>query len=271
MSGVGLLPKILKEKYDIPIVITEHYSGYALNTVNNNDLFQAKENLKKADKFFAVSNFYRDKLNRLFNSDKIKTVPNNLGEEVEGFGKYVKKNEIFTFIVVGNLFSIKNQKIAIIAFKEYLKFHPNAILNIVGMGGEYINLKKLTIDLKIQDHVFFLGKLDRSDTLFQISKSHVLLVTSKVETFSVVTIEALALETLVISTKCGGPEMLINDSNGIICDNPSLYYQSMIEIYENYENYDLRRVRSECISKYSGRNISKILIKEYSKLLYSEK
>lgn len=264
MISIGAVPELLSKKYNIPIVITEHYSGYALKNISDISLKEGLKNLNISSKFFAVSDFYRDNLNDLFSTNKIKTLPNNLGGLVLEKINNIKKNNKFTFVCVGNLFPVKNQKLAIYAFYKFLEKNPSAQLNIIGSGQERKRLEGIVNSFNIQNNVTFLGKLDRDQTLSEISKAHVLLVTSIVETFSVVTIEAFALQTLVISTKCGGPEMLINQSNGIISeDEASSYAQAMIEIYEKYDSYDLLKVQNSCIAKYSGEKISSLLESEY--------
>lgn len=271
MNGLGELPYIFREGGDIPIIITEHFSGYALREVSEKTIIQGFKNIEISSKFFAVSNFYRDNLNDLFKTDKIKTLPNNLSDLVILKSKSILKNINFTFICVGNLFPVKKQYLAIKSFKDFIGIHSNAHLNIVGIGPELKKLEKLVEALGLQKNITFLGKLDREQTLSEISKAHVLLVTSKIETFSVVTIEALALQTLVVSTKCGGPEMLINQNNGIICKDEASYTQAMIEIYEKYDSYNLKSIQEDCIEKYSGEKISSLLESEYLEVINRKK
>jgi len=267
ISGMGELPYILNKQFNIPVVVTEHFSGYALNKIKFKEIEQAKKNLKISSRFFAVSDFYRNNLNKLFNTNIIKTLPNNLGGLVIEKSKYIKKNKDFTFICVGNLFEVKNQELAIFSFKKFTELNSNARLNIVGMGPEFHNLKDLVKSLDLDKKVNFLGKLNRGDTLSEISKAHVLLVTSHIETFSVVTIEALALKTIVVSTKCGGPEMLIDQTNGLICEFNENYAESMIKIFRNYSVYNLEKIQNNCLKKYSGEVISKRLMDEYLDVL----
>ncbi|WP_313036201.1 glycosyltransferase [Acinetobacter sp.] len=266
MWGMNEIPSFIRMKYNFPVVITEHCSAYVSDKIENEQLKFGKKNIKNSSAFFAVSDYYSAYLNNLFNVNTIRVMPNNISKQVEKIDN-IKKSDVFTFICVGNLVEIKNQKLAIISFEKFLKINENSKLKIIGDGPNLKDLIELVAKLGINNNVVFMGRLDRARTLHEISTSHVLLVTSKIETFSVVTIEALALMTLVITTSCGGPEMLVNSLNGIVCKNKDLYHDHMLYIYNNYESYNLNQIREQCLINYSGKNISALLIKEYSKLL----
>ena len=65
------------------------------------------------------------------------------------------------------------------------------------------------------------------------------IVNSNVETFSIVTGEALALGKPVIATRCGGPEGFIHESNGLLIapkDNAALA-AAMLEIRSRHGEF----------------------------------
>ena len=45
MISIGAVPELLSKKYNIPIVITEHYSGYALKNISDISLKEGLKNL----------------------------------------------------------------------------------------------------------------------------------------------------------------------------------------------------------------------------------
>lgn len=268
MSGLYDLPIFLKNKFKFNVVITEHSSGYVLKKPVQEDYNIFKKNIDSADKFLAVSDFYAEYINSIALVNKVEVVPNNLNKDIlkEKYSDF-NKREKFTFIAVGNLYDIKRHNLLIENFSTLI-FNKkiDAELLIVGDGDNRSKLEKLIKINKLDKYIKILGKKDRAETLDLIASSHVLVVSSLIETFSVVTIEALALKTLVISTKCGGPQMLVNENNGILCDDDDLS-NSMEYLYKNYSKYSLNKVREDALSKYSPEVISRQIKDIYQGLI----
>ena len=82
---------------------------------------------------------------------------------------------------------------------------------IVGTGSEsYTNgIRQRIRDLQLESRVRLLGW--RDDILDLMAASDVLVVSSEKESFGLTAIEALAVETPVVSTRCGGPEEILED------------------------------------------------------------
>jgi glycosyltransferase involved in cell wall biosynthesis len=82
---------------------------------------------------------------------------------------------------------------------------------IVGAGSEsYKNgIRRRIRDLQLESRVRLLGW--RDDILDLMAASDVLVVSSEKESFGLTAIEALSVETPVVSTRCGGPEEILED------------------------------------------------------------
>lgn len=82
---------------------------------------------------------------------------------------------------------------------------------IVGTGSEsYTNgIRQRIRDLQLESRVRLLGWRDDIPDL--MAASDVLVVSSEKESFGLTAIEALAVETPVVSTRCGGPEEILED------------------------------------------------------------
>jgi len=99
------------------------------------------------------------------------------------------------------------------------------------------------------------------------SESDFLITNSNYETFSVSTAEALAYGKPVISTRCGGPEEFIDETNGILIDvGDTKALVSAIEyMLDNSDKYD-----QEMISKNARINFSSEVIGEKIFEIYKE-
>ena len=130
---------------------------------------------------------------------------------------------------------IKNISSVIHSFQE-LKIN-NCILNIIGDGPDKKFLESMTRNNNIQ----FLGRMKNEDVLNQITQHHALIINSRIETFSIVALEALAAGKPLIYTQCGGPTELIPSNCGfsIPIDNKK---ESKSVIIKMINDYFLRQV-----------------------------
>lgn len=129
-------------------------------------------------------------------------------------------SEDFILISVGELIPRKNHKIVIEAMgllKNREGFDKIHYL-ICGTGPEMLSLKRLTITLKIEDHVHFLGYQHNIANLCHVSDLFVFM--SLQEGLPVALMEAMSCGLPVVCTKIrGNTDLVINKYNGIYCNN----------------------------------------------------
>jgi len=271
--NAGVLARKIKNKYNIPYIITEHRSVYALQEIETSLLRLAGKVYSDADKRIVVSPKLGELLEKKIGSEvkPWEWVPNLVNDIF--FTKYLQiPNDNFTIINIGYFKKNKGQKVLLQAFKDVLKVRKNIELNLIGKGPLKNELKEYSNNIGISQHVHFLGELDRIEVLKEIQKCDVLIVSSYYETFSVVIIEALACGKPVIATKSGGPECIINNENGILVEpgNPSELKNAILDISKNYSNYDLDKIRYSCYEKFSESVVTKQLTDIYNQILISQ-
>ena len=86
-----------------------------------------------------------------------------------------------------------------------------AIFLIVGSGSERYTrtIRRRIADLRLDSQVRLLGWRDDIQDL--LAAIDVLVISSRQESFGLTAIEALAMETPVVATRCGGPEEVVED------------------------------------------------------------
>ncbi len=89
-------------------------------------------------------------------------------------------------------------------------------LDVIGDGTDMNTLRSTAQELGLNGSVRWLGRMNNTEVLEHMAHTGTVIVNSNVETFSVVTGEALALGRPVIATRCGGPEAFINPDNGVL-------------------------------------------------------
>ena len=99
-----------------------------------------------------------------------------------------------------------------------LKHQPNARFLIIGDGVMADSLKAECAAGGISDRVIFCGF--QTDMPRYLSAPDVLILPSKMETFSLTVLQAMALQLPVIATDVGGnPEQILSGYNGLLCRN----------------------------------------------------
>lgn len=108
----------------------------------------------------------------------------------------------------------KDHKTTLLAFGEVLKRYKNLKLILIGYGSELNKIKKLSKQLKINKSIIIINKC--KNPYPYIKNSQLLIHTSMYEGFCNVLVEALMLDTPVISTNCnaGPSEILLNGKGG---------------------------------------------------------
>jgi glycosyltransferase involved in cell wall biosynthesis len=267
--NAGYIAKYLKEKHNIPYIITEHSTFFALSSIS---IVQKKEVLdiySNAEKVIVVSNPFRKLLSGKtgFDIDKIDVVPNFI--DTDYFDPNFK-NDLNLLEDMKTIFTVchhgykKRLDRLLDAYKIVLEHYPEWKLIIGGNGTETNSLKIKTKELNLQNSVDFVGFLAKEQVKNYMKKASMFVLPSDVETFGVVVIEALAMGLPVVATASGGPEDIITKETGIIVerDTQSLA-KGIIEIITNYSTYNKEHLRSYIINNFSGETVADKYLKIY--------
>jgi glycosyltransferase involved in cell wall biosynthesis len=92
--------------------------------------------------------------------------------------------------------------------------HRDWHCDLIG-GGERLDEYK-ALASPLADRVTFLGELHRPEVAARLREADLFVLASRLETFSVATVEAMACGVPVVATACGGPEELVGPEAGAI-------------------------------------------------------
>lgn len=265
----GSVAAELKRRYGIPFVVTEHSTAYARKLYSRLQLGQARVAAKAADRCFAVSEPFCQLV-----ADALKMDTKDwhyLPNPVSGRfldAPLVKEQGEFIFLHVSMLDPKKAVDNLILSFAKAYAGFAQVALHIGGDGAMRTDLEQLVKKLGIASQVHFLGKLSRESVLKAMQRSDAFVLSSRYETFGVVLIEALALGKPVIATRCGGPESIVNDGNGILVpvNDVSAMAQAMQNLFRHRAEYDPIAIRADCEKRFSEQAVVKELIKEYQSI-----
>jgi len=279
----GLIAWNLKNKYNIPYVITEHNTiYYEIEKLSRLDLSLSRKIFFNANYRIVVSQHLGETLENYF-GDSFKpwfSIPNMLDSqfvqneeidnEIENKIKLVpRKSSKFRFLCIALMNESKGHNLLIKTFDYEFKNINNVELYLAGNGDYLESLQLLVKQLALDDKVFFLGLLERKQIVKELLSCDVLVLPSEYETFGVVLIEAFACGKPVICTAVGGSQFLINNNNGLVVfpRNQNTLAKSMRYMYNNIHQYNSQKIRQDSISMFSEDVIIQKLSKLYNSLI----
>ena len=256
----------IKKRYKIPFVHTEHWTEVNKENVDER-IMTMGQSYQYPDKIITVSKALSNSLHKLFGVDPV--VINNMVDD--SFFTPVKKvsdKTCFKFISVGRLVYNKHFDLLIQSFAK-AGFGKNVILDIVGMGEEFDFLQDTIRKYKVEDQVHLVGLQPPAVVAEMLESADCFVLTSRLETFGIVIIEAMAKGLPVISVPCGGPEEIITSEVGILTkdDDPITISKAMAEMVKNRHRYDSDYIKKYCYDNYSQESIAKAIESIYKQII----
>lgn len=264
--SIGAIAAVLKKRYKVPFVITEHSSklNTDLQNISQLDLNLAKSAYQCADKLIAVSHALAANLKNNF-QEEATVIPNIV--DVSQF-QYVERTpkDDFTFISVGNLVKIKGFDQLLEAFAEAFKADNAVKLSIVGDGPELENLQNTVTRLNLNGKVSLLRTIGRNRIKSFYQEGDAFVLASHSETFGVVFIEAMATGLPVIATSCGGPNDIVTENAGYLIpvDDRQALVSALQAMRNNAYNFNSLEISRNCIEKYSPETVGRQIIEAYA-------
>ncbi len=164
-------------------------------------------------------------------------VPKRYLDEAEEILKG-KKNRLIT---VSRFDKRKSHEKVIMAVRNLKEIYPDITYTCIGYGDQEEKLKKLVIELKLEDQVTFLKDIPSDLKNALVSKSDIFVMPSiiykkSVEGFGIAYIEAAQYGIPSIGGKDGGAsDAIIHEKTGLICDGNKLedVYSSIDNLFKN--------------------------------------
>ena len=203
-----------------------------LEVLNNVDHVIANSNYTKN---LAIELGVEEKRIKVINPgvDPISEIPTNDLKKAEEILKG-KKNRLIT---VSRFDKRKNHEKVIMAIRNLKEIYPDIVYTCIGYGDEEENIKKLVIELKLENHVIFLKDIPNDLKNALIARSNIFIMPSiihknSVEGFGIAYVEAAQYGIPSIGGKDGGAsDAIIHEKTGLICDGNKLE-----DIYASIDN-----------------------------------
>ncbi len=215
----AIVARSLSEKWNIPYVVTIRMSPFPFpefltKSGELSDLIASP--LHRAGGLIATSSSLKRTLEG-FGFDKVRLIHNPVDLaffNIKG-EKAIKAG--VNLVSVGRLVRQKGFDLLIQSMKRLVNMY-DIQLSIVGEGPDRSKLERQIRDLNLSENMRLVGELPREKVRDQIQESDALILPSRHETFGNVLLEAMACGKQVVATRCGGPEDIVTNETGILCE-----------------------------------------------------
>lgn len=271
MTRPAILALALQAVYNIPFIVTEHWTGYSSGLYDKWSSFKKNIHnwiLTKSSAITVVSESLKSTLSKITDKE-IFVIPNVIGAKFE----YAPLNtsEKIIILTVADLDNKKKNVSDIIeVLAEIYKTHKNFEYHIIGDGNDRKMLASLAEKVLPKSGVIvFHGLQDNEYVADFIKKSDFIVINSNFETFGVIGVEALASGRPVIATRSGGPEEYVKDEFGILINPGSKddLKESIIQMLASCRSYDGIRMSKYIKEKYSSHKIGHQFLNIYSSIV----
>jgi N-acetyl-alpha-D-glucosaminyl L-malate synthase BshA len=208
----------------VPVITTLH--GTDITLVGSNPTYKkvVDFSINQSDGVTAVSEYLKEETYKLFDIKKeIKVIPNFIDldrfkrSKKEHFKKAICPEGEKVITHVSNFREVKRVTDVVEAFAQVLKNGVPAKLLMVGDGPDRSKAEQKCRDLKVCEHVRFLGKQEQVEEVLSIAD--LFMIPSGSETFGLAALEAMSCSVPVISSNVGGlPEVNIDGETGFVCE-----------------------------------------------------
>jgi N-acetyl-alpha-D-glucosaminyl L-malate synthase BshA len=203
----------------LPFVTTLHGTDITLVGLDRSYLPITRYAIQQSDGVTSISTYLKDKTVADFGiSRPIEVIPNFVNCDVytpitdeenrlRTRARFAKPEEAI-LIHLSNFRPVKRVVDVVKVFAQVVREVP-AQLILVGDGPDRSAAEWLAHDLKINDHIHFLGKQDRVNQLLPLAD--LMIMPSSLESFGLAALEAMACKVPAIATQVGGVPELISD------------------------------------------------------------
>lgn len=264
----GYIAYLLAQEHRIPYVLTEHMGPFPFPNFlrDGQPLPEIAHAFNQAAASIAVSPSLADRI-ASFGYPRPVVIPNVVDERAFALGQPSPGKTVF-FTLCG----ITGQKGIDHLLDAIALWNPPAEqfeFRIGGDGPQRAAYQAKAQALGLADRVRWLGPVSRVQAPKLFTDCHIYVMPSRHETFGVVYAEAIASGKPIIATRCGGPEFIVNATNGALVDVgdvPALS-QAMQTMAAHWADYSPQAIRQDFEQRFSRAAVVRQLRALYQEVL----
>ena len=251
--SAGVPAVILGKIYKIPVVITEHWSGFSRHILGKFAIFKARFAMNRAKILLPVSQNLKESIESYGIKNRFQVIPNVINIEMFYPSTSQHRSEKKRILFVALLSPVKGIPYLLQALAQLREKRQDFVLDIVGDGPNRQDYEELTEKLELGEMVRFHGLKSKSEVAGYMRQCDFFIQPSLFETFGVTYIEAMACGKPIVSTKLPVLQEKISKDRGILVPpkNSNALSEAIDNMLDHYQDYS-----SANISKYVKENFS---------------
>ncbi len=273
-AGIGAMG--LKWLLGVPLIISEHWSGFAQTKAKTGLAHRCLLHLctRSANAVLTVTPEMADGMRRLGLRGNFIANPNVVDVENVPFRKREVAVEKFRFVHVSSLDDgHKNISGMLRTFQKLAALRQDFNLEIIGGDEGTEGFEQLVSTLGLEKIVRFKGRLPHADVMQHLADSDAFVLFSNREGLPCVLLEAMAVGLPVISTDLPGLATWIPPENGLlvpIADEAELL-SALQEIMVSHQKFDGQKIRKFIVARCSYEVVGYRILRVYQEVLTSVK
>lgn len=251
--SAGVPAVILGKIYKMPVVITEHWTGFPRHILGRFDILKARFAMNRAKVILPVSKDLEKAIRSYGIKNKFEIVPNVVNTEIFYPPLQKTNNKIKKMLFVGLLTPQKGIPYLFQALAKLKYKRQDFILDIIGDGLNREEYEKLSKELGLERILKFYGLKTKLEIAEFMRKCDFFVQPSLYETFGVTYIEAMACGKPIVATQLPVLQEKINKVIGILVSPKDVeaLTEAINYMLDHYKDYS-----SEKISQYAKENFS---------------
>jgi glycosyltransferase involved in cell wall biosynthesis len=212
----GLLGAAMSKISGVPLILQEHSGPLEMHLDTEEKRSAVESVLKHASAIVAVGPTLRNQLSRLTCDAKITVIPNFVRTDLFTAHPRLASSSTIRLVTVASLNPIKGLDDLLDAVISIRGRGQDVSLVIVGDGPLRDRLSRRIEESGLASCVSLLGNLSRAQVAGQLTRADIYVCSSHLETFGLAPAEALSVGRPVVTTQCGGPELYVDESCGVV-------------------------------------------------------
>ena len=271
----GYAAALIKRKYGIPYIITEHRGRFSENSKDTEKLFKPfytkylVKSFSNANAIILVSNQLKRRINGFCTREvPFYTISNILDTSLFRLKKGSLLKFPFVFMNANSFDPAKGYDILLPAFDKVCEKHPSATLYLLGENFDNDEFLGIIENIKHKKNIILTGLQNSNGVLKFMHKSHAFVLSSRIESQSISVLEALSCGIPIVCTKAV-PEEITPPFAAIRCDSNSVeeLYVAMVEMIDNYDSFDSLAISNFANSICSKEKVVSELLKVYTSIV----
>lgn len=270
----GNIARWIKRKYQIPYVVSEHWTGLlkeAEDNLSKRSLFWKhswEKVIQQAAAISAVSAHLAQSIKTTFNISRCEVIPNVVNTNIFYTNISQSPNRFIKFLHISTLDAFKNPLLILQAFAIVVKTQPEVMLTVVGPEKEEI--QQWIRKEKLEQHIKLRHEMSQPELATLMQKQDALVLYSRYETFGCVVIEANACgKPVIVSDIPVFHETVKEGVNGLFApsNNIMALAQTIKKCMEESMLFNAEKISEEATAKYSYQTIGKTFSEWYKTVL----